>query len=265
MHAVSGPLTATLTLLRGATVLLDLGERAVILVDPMLADAGSAPPVQDTAPARRNPLVSLPLPAADVVAAADAVLVTHLHNDHFDAGARALLPADIPLFCQPADAERLTADGFTAVAAVDDRRELARDLELHRVPARHAIGGHEAALAPVSGYVLRAPDAPVVYVAGDCVWCPELAATLDRFAPDIVVVNAGAARFLTQGAISMTSEDVIAVARHAPEATVVAVHLEALNHCPMTRDELRRHLVAAGLAERVRVPADGETLELGGA
>jgi hypothetical protein len=58
----------------------------------------------------------------------------------------------------------------------------------------------------------------------------------------------------------MTVEDVIATARHAPSATLVAVHLEALNHCPMTRDELRRHLVTAGLADRVRVPQDGEAL-----
>ena len=58
----------------------------------------------------------------------------------------------------------------------------------------------------------------------------------------------------------MTADDVIAAARHAPDATLVAVHLEALNHCPMSRDELRRHLVAAELDERVRIPREGEAL-----
>jgi hypothetical protein len=38
--------------------------------------------------------------------------------------------------------------------------------------------------------------------------------------------------------------------------TVVAVHLEALNHCFLTRESLRREL------PDVRVPEDGETLEL---
>jgi hypothetical protein len=61
----------------------------------------------------------------------------------------------------------------------------------------------------------------------------------------------------------MTAEDVIAAARRAPFATLVAVHLEALNHCPMSRDELRRHLVAAGLDERVRIPQDGDALCVG--
>jgi hypothetical protein len=76
--------------------------------------------------------------------------------------------------------------------------------------------------------------------------------------PERNVVNAGAARFLDGGPISMTAEDVIATARHAPYATLVAVHLEVVNHCPMTRYELRRHLVAAGLDHRVHVPEDGE-------
>ena len=101
-----------------------------------------------------------------------------------------------------------------------------------------------------------------MHVASDSVWCPELAAALDAHRPDVVVVNAGAARFVTGGAISMTAEDVIAVARHVPEATVVAIHLEALSHCPMTRDALARTVVAAGVADRVRIPADGEALEL---
>jgi hypothetical protein len=38
--------------------------------------------------------------------------------------------------------------------------------------------------------------------------------------------------------------------------TIVAIHLEALNHCFLTRAELRAALPA------VLVPEDGETLEL---
>jgi hypothetical protein len=53
---------------------------------------------------------------------------------------------------------------------------------------------------------------------------------------------------------------VIETARAAPRATVVAVHLEALNHCPVTRAELRAAVDAAGVGARVAIPADGETL-----
>lgn len=131
-----------------------------------------------------------------------------------------------------------------------------------RVGARHTTGEHESALGPGSGYV-AAGAGPTVYVAGDCVWSPELVAALDEHRPDVIVLNGGAARFLTGEAISMTAQDVIATARHAPGARIVVVHLEALNHCPMTRDELRRHLTAAGLLDRVAVPGDGERIDLG--
>ena len=51
-----------LTLVRSATVLLDLRGRR-ILVDPMLDDAGTRPPVEQTANPVRNPPVPLPFPA----------------------------------------------------------------------------------------------------------------------------------------------------------------------------------------------------------
>jgi L-ascorbate metabolism protein UlaG (beta-lactamase superfamily) len=249
---------ASLTLLRNATVLLSYAG-TTFLVDPMLNDAGAVSAIPGTAPNERNPLVELPRPAADVAAAADAVLVTHLHNDHFDDAARSLLPNAVPLLCQPPDADRLRGDGFTDVRPVEPAATIGA-VSVDRVVARHTLGEHAEALGPGSGYVLRADGEPTVYVAGDCVWCEEMAATLDEFRPDVVVLNGGAARFLTGAHISMTSSDVIAAARHADGAQIVVVHLEALNHCPMTRDELRRHATAAGLVERVRAPADGTSL-----
>ena len=77
----------------------------------------------------------------------------------------------------------------------------------------------------------------------------------------MIVVNAGAGRIGASMPISMTADDVIRTARAAPEATVVAVHLEALSHCPMRREELRSDLRSAELDGRVLVPDDGETLE----
>jgi len=41
---------------------------------------------------------------------------------------------------------------------------------------------------------------------------------------------------------------------------VIAVHMEALNHCPTTRAQFREAVAGAGLAGKVRVPADGQVL-----
>ena len=72
---------------------------------------------------------------------------------------------------------------------------------------------------------------------------------IDAHAPDVVVVNASGARFNEGDPIVMTVDDVAAVARHAPDAQVVAVHLEAINHCLEPRAALRDLPVS--------VPADG--------
>jgi hypothetical protein len=70
----------------------------------------------------------------------------------------------------------------------------------------------------------------------------------------VAVVNSGAARFVDSAPISMTAADVREVASRVP--VTVAVHLEAMNHCPLTRAELRAAVPDA------LVPDDGETLEL---
>jgi L-ascorbate metabolism protein UlaG (beta-lactamase superfamily) len=52
-----------LTLVRHATLVLEYGGRH-LLVDPMLGDEGTAPPIEDSPNQRNNPLVPLPFPAA---------------------------------------------------------------------------------------------------------------------------------------------------------------------------------------------------------
>jgi anti-sigma factor ChrR (cupin superfamily) len=47
-----------------------------------------------------------------------------------------------------------------------------------------------------------------------------------------------------------------------PDARVVAVHFEAINHCVVTRAEQREAIGRQGLANVVLLPADGEVLEL---
>jgi L-ascorbate metabolism protein UlaG (beta-lactamase superfamily) len=235
-----------LTLVRNATLLLDLrGKR--ILVDPMLDDAGARPPIEGTVPQLPNPTVPLPFPAEDVVHGLDAVVVTHRHRDHLDARAEELLPRDVPVFCQPEDEQALRELGLD-VRPVDDAVEWDGVL-VTRTPARHGSGEMAELLAPVSGFVLD-----VLYIAGDTVWYEGVEEAIERHRPKVAVVNAGGAEFLEGGLIIMGIDDVREVAARVP--IVVAVHMEALNHCHLTRAALR------GALPDVLVPDDGQTLAL---
>jgi L-ascorbate metabolism protein UlaG (beta-lactamase superfamily) len=246
-----------LTLVRHATLLVELGGRR-LLVDPMLDEAGARPPIVNTPNPVPNPTAGLPVAAAEVVRDLDAIVVTHLHADHLDETAIGLLPRDVPVLCQPPDVERLEAHGLGPLVPVEDTGEIV-GLSVARTGGQHGTGSIAEMLAPVSGFVLEA-DGRSLYLAGDTIWVPEVADALERHRPDVVVVNAGGARFLEGDPITMTPDDVIAVARAAPGARVVAVHMESINHCLVTRDELERAAVAAGVD--VLIPDDGETLDL---
>jgi L-ascorbate metabolism protein UlaG (beta-lactamase superfamily) len=235
-----------LTLVRSATVIIEIAGRR-ILVDPMLDDAGARPAIEGTRNQVRNPTVPLPMPAEDVVRHLDAVVVTHRHRDHLDTRGEELLPRDVPVLCQPEDEEALRELGL-------DVRVVAESvdwdgLRITRTPARHGSGRMAELLAPVSGFVFDD-----LYLAGDTVWYEDVAETISRHRPRIAVVNAGGAEFEQGGLIVMGIDDVREVAARVP--TVVAVHMEALNHCFLTRGEL------GAAVPGVLIPRDGETVEL---
>lgn len=252
-----------LTLLRHATLLLEVGGRR-LMIDPMLDPAEARAPVRGTPQERPNPLVPLPVTPDAAASGVEAVLLTHTHVDHLDATGVTALAGSATWFCQPEDIGDLTAIGIADVRPVP----LVGAVEWHglriaRTGGRH--GREEAAvqgLGPVSGYVVSADGEPTLYVAGDTVWCPEVEQALREHAPDVVVVNAGGARFLQGDTITMEADDVIAVCAAAPEARVVAVHMEAINHCLERRADLAARLSGAGLADRVAIPPDGEDVVL---
>jgi L-ascorbate metabolism protein UlaG (beta-lactamase superfamily) len=224
------------TLVRHATLLLEssLGR---ILVDPMLRDAGTTPPIESTPNPQRNPLVELPAPREQVLDGVDLVLVTHLHGDHFDD----LVPLDLPILTQPESADELRRRGHTNVTTEHPSIPMTR--------GRHGTGEIGAAMGAVSGWVIDG-----LYLAGDTIWCEEVEAALAEHRPRAVIANAGGARFLEGDPIVMDEWDVRTL-RGATDARIAVAHLEAINHCIEPRSAYRA-------IDGVLVPSDGEELDL---
>ncbi|MFW5937766.1 MAG: MBL fold metallo-hydrolase [Halanaeroarchaeum sp.] len=248
---------AAIRLLRHATLLVRYGGRQ-LLVDPMLADAGSTPPIENSPNEDRNPLV--PLPTFDL-ANVDAVVVTHTHRDHFDEAAMETLAADLPVFCQPPDEEFIAGAGFTDVRPVEDSVEW-EGIQLSRTGGRHGHDDLAEEMGPVSGFVFDAEDEPTLYVAGDTRWCSALCNAFAKHDPDAVVLNAGGARFTEGKPITMTAADVERVCRSLPDAKIIAVHMDAINHCLESRADLHQALEEEGVIAQVEIPDDGEWVTL---
>ncbi len=240
----------------------------------MLADQGGAyPGFPNTYRSElRNPLVGLPMAAEDVIEGTDAVIVTHTHLDHWDDAAQKLLPKSIPpLFVQnAADAEMIRSQGFKDVRILNGEAEFG-GVTLHKTGGQH--GSNTLYAIPELAKVLGGEIMGVVfeaeggqkttYVVGDTVWRDEVVQTLERFQPNVVVLNAGGAAELTgfEGdPIIMGTEDTRRVHRALPDAAIVAVHMDAVNHMTLSREELAEFVQNEGIDEQVLIPADGEIL-----
>jgi L-ascorbate metabolism protein UlaG (beta-lactamase superfamily) len=245
--------------LRHATSIIDI-DGFQILVDPMLSPSGAMDAIAHTPNPRRNPLIDRPLnneKLFDLIYGLDTILVTHTHSDHWDKAAQSLLPEHVELLCQPEDEDLINKAGFSAVQPIESTFNTG-DIEFIRTGGQHGTGDIGQRLGPVSGFILRSNEAPCLYIAGDTIWCEEVEQALLEHQPDIVLVNAGGARFLEGDPITMTASDVAQVCQSAPDARVIAVHMEAINHCELTRKELREYLEDKDL--QAVIPEDGERL-----
>ena len=243
-------------LIRHATLRISMGGHT-ILVDPMLSDREAMEPVQNANNTRRIPLVELPFSADEILKDVDLVLVTHTHRDHWDDAATDLIPKALPIICQPEDETKFREWGYADVRPVHTAIEF-NGLQITRTGGQHGTGDLARQMAPVSGYVLRADNEPSLYIAGDTIYCPDVEHALAQHTPQIVVVNAGAAQFIMGDPITMNAKDVARVCRDVPNSKVIAVHMEAINHCLMKRAELEAALQRDGLQGRVLMPKDGE-------
>jgi hypothetical protein len=102
-----------------------------------------------------------------------------------------------------------------------------------------------------------------VYWVGDSIWCEEVARSIERFDPQVIITHSCGALWGDGVLIVMNAAQTLEICRAAPRSTVIAVHMEALDHGTVSRRELRSKAEAAGILEwRLRIPLDGEEIEV---
>jgi len=246
--------------LRHATLVLQLGKLK-ILVDPMLSDKDALDPVQNCENNLRIPMVDLPIDKTGMSAVlkeVDAVAVTHLHRDHWDSAAQQWIDKDKLIFCQPDDAEKIRMQGFRNVQPID-QCFIWNGITINRTNGQHGTGEIGKKMGAVSGFVFTLNNQSY-YIAGDTIWCDEVAAALGKFNPGTIVLNAGAAQFLTGDPITMSAADIIRVHEKMPASKIIAVHMDTVNHCLLKRTGLKKALEQRGVDSGVIIPADGERI-----
>jgi L-ascorbate metabolism protein UlaG (beta-lactamase superfamily) len=246
-------------LIRNATLVVEYAGKK-FLIDPMLAEKGTYPPFRNSARQDQyNPLVSLPSSIEQIIQDIDAVIVTHLHLDHWDDAAKQVFPKEIKVFSQnEEDASEIRKAGFQNVEALKEKTVF-EGIQLTKTKGEHGRGEIIKLVGLVCGVVFNHSSEKTLYIAGDTVWYDEVEKVINTHKPAIIVVNAGDNQFYEGGSLVMGKDDVYEVYKAAPDSKIIAVHMEAVNHWTLSRGELKGFANEKGISSNILVPNDGES------
>jgi len=245
--------------IRNATLKIEYGG-STFLIDPWFQDQGtgfSAKAVKPEMQGIRCPMNALPYTPERILKDVDYCLVTHLHFDHF---CEDYLPRDLRIVAQNhEDAEKIRQMGFEYVTAFESELLTFGDVTIHKTKAIHGDSKEVVKkMGNVCGYVFEAPGEKRLYLAADTIYCSEVEQTIRQYQPEVIILNCCEAT-TPIGRLIMNLSDVEKVCKEAPQAVVIASHLDSVNHALLTRKDIKEFADEKGLSA-IRVPADGECI-----
>ncbi|ANJ95196.1 MBL fold metallo-hydrolase [Serratia plymuthica] len=253
--------------IRNATGRVEIAGKT-FLIDPMLAKKDTYPGFENTYNSQlRFPLVELPISIESTYKGVEGIIVTHTHLDHWDPAAAQQLPKDILIITQHEDdAKLIRGQGFKNVKVLNGSMQFG-DVTLVKTHGAHGTDEMFASsisevLGEAMGVVLKAKDHKTVYIAGDTLWNADVNKAIVKYKPDVLVLNTGDARNLIfpDSGIIMGTKDVRHAYKMLPNAKIITVHMDAVNHTLVSRADMRAYIKENKLGDRVVVPNDGETV-----
>jgi L-ascorbate metabolism protein UlaG (beta-lactamase superfamily) len=254
------------TQIRNATILIESvveGNKQGILVDPMFAPMSAIPSLKYvTTTRRRNPLVELPSNIEDLKSCVTCCLITHCQKGHFDhldrTATKWLRDNNIPVYCSTQDSAFLIKKGLAVITLDPSTKNHFLNGCIKLVPCLHGEGLIGKMMAHGYGYHIQLTGEPSIYVTGDTILTNEIKNFITQTQPAIVVIPAGGATFDLGSEIIMGLTEAIEIGELA-KGQVIANHLEALDHCPVTRESIHSEIKDRGWKHRFFVPYDGES------
>jgi L-ascorbate metabolism protein UlaG (beta-lactamase superfamily) len=249
-----------------ATVLIRF-EGFTILTDPNFLHKGERVHLGfgNTAQRLTNPAVEL-----DQLPPIDLVILSHMHEDHFDKLVQDKLNRDTPIATTRQAAEKLKKLGFTRTAALAtwDRLEVEKGgahLRITAVPARHGKAGVSAMLPKVMGTVLdfgTKGDTPDyrMYISGDTLIYNDIRTIPQRFPGiDLALLHLGGTRFMGVFKVTMDGNDGVEMMQIIQPNKAIPIHFDDYDVFKSPLADFARAVKDAGLEQKVTYLAHGET------
>jgi L-ascorbate metabolism protein UlaG (beta-lactamase superfamily) len=257
----------SLTFVGTATTVLRLGG-VTVLTDPNFLRQGQRAYLGKGMWSRR---LTDPAMQPDDLPHLDAVVLSHLHGDHWDRVAERSLDRSLPILTTPQAARKLARKGFSSAlglaAGNADTIVVGSDtVTVTAVPGQHGRGVMDTMLPDVMGslYELERPgrDPFRLYVTGDTLLTPTVRQALVGLPPlDAVVVHTGGTRVAGM-LVTLDDREGCDLLELLEFRTAVPVHYDDY---PVFKTPLSAVVEQAGrrgLAERLRTVQRGDTIDL---
>jgi L-ascorbate metabolism protein UlaG (beta-lactamase superfamily) len=257
-----------LTFVGTATTVLRLGG-FTLLTDPNFLHRGQRAYLGYGLTSKR---LTEPALQPDQLPPLGAVLLSHLHGDHFDRIAKRGLPKDVPVVTTPQAARKLDRWGFGRCTGLRTWQEHrfergAERLRVTAVPAVHGPGLVDRLLPQVMGSVIELEQAGTVtlrlYVTGDTLYHEQLGEIRGRFPHiDAMVVHLGGTRIMGV-LLTMDGRQGAELVRLIEPRTTVAVHTDdyAVFRSPLS--DFFSEMAQREVLSEIRTVARGERMALG--
>lgn len=250
--------------IRNATLIIKYQEKS-ILVDPMLAAKGTLPKFRYFDSQGKNPQVDLPANFSALKEHIQYALITHCqkgHIDHLDSAGRSFLRSrQILTFCDSKDEVFLSKKGLRTSSLALGCKNPFFDGEIELVPAVHTTGFLTPFMEHGVGYFIKLPGEKSLYIMGDTILTDEIRNFVSARQPDFIVAPTGKAQMNLGAPLLLTESDIVELG-HLASGKIIANHMEALDHCRISRGQLLDLLRKNNLTNKFLIPADGEEITI---
>ena len=209
----------------------------------------------------------LPMPINEIIKGVDAVIATHIHEDHWDKDAAKNIPTNIPIFVQnESDKKEVQNQGFKDVTIVDIDTPF-KGITITKSEGKHGtddvIEHFGKGCEICMGFTLRAPEEKTIYFTGDTIWTKNFETTVEKYEPDYIVMNAALPSYDgVEGTSTMGQDDVKKCCDMYKKPKIIVTHLDSLAHCTCTTETMKKFVEENKISDRVIIPKDGETVTL---
>jgi L-ascorbate metabolism protein UlaG (beta-lactamase superfamily) len=192
----------------------------------------------------------------------DLVVLSHMHEDHFDKLVQQKLDKNVPIATTPGAAQQLKRLGFMRTIGLSqwDRIEVEKGdarMRITAVPGRHGKLGMQALLPQVMGSVYDfGPDnghpAYRMYVSGDTLVYDDLKTIPERFPGiDLALLHLGGTRILGVFKVTMDAKDGVELLQIVQPRHAVPIHFNDYDVFKSPLADFMREVKAAGWEDRV--------------